>query len=221
VGIPATATAATTKARKVLVKAITGPIRAIGAVGGNKITFKVLECTVDGKHSNGNDLTADEAKQIKWVVKEAASKQSGNSYSHPAAARSWSIPILASCSGCGAKALPKSPSFCILARAPERGVFSLQIATYKERLNRCWAGLGHALPAPAPYRLGRLTGFIYFAATTRACFWKKSQITSVALILFEVLPTMRSGNRLLPPAQVWPRPSTAMYTTCAPVPAAQ
>lgn len=79
-GIPATATAATTKARKVLVKAITGPIRAIGAVGGNKITFKVLECTVDGKGSNGNDLTADEAKQIKWVVKEATSKQSGNSY---------------------------------------------------------------------------------------------------------------------------------------------
>ena len=79
-GIPAKATAATPKARKLLVKAITGPIRAIGAVGGNKITFKVLDCTVDGKNSNGNDLTADEAKQIKWVIKEATSKQSGNTY---------------------------------------------------------------------------------------------------------------------------------------------
>ncbi len=79
-GIPAKATAATTKARKLLVKAITGPIRAIGAVGGNKITFKVLNCTVDGKNSNGSDLTTDEAKQIKWVVKEATSKHSGNTY---------------------------------------------------------------------------------------------------------------------------------------------
>lgn len=79
-GAPATATAATTKARKVLVKAITGPIRAIGAVGGNKITFNVLECTVDGKSSNGSDLTTDEAKQIKWVIKEATSKKSGDSY---------------------------------------------------------------------------------------------------------------------------------------------
>ncbi len=39
------ATTAKPKVRKVLVKEITGPIRAIS---GEKITFELLKCTVDG-----------------------------------------------------------------------------------------------------------------------------------------------------------------------------
>jgi len=68
-GVPATAVKA--KVRTVLVKEMTGPIRAIP---GEKITFKILKCTVDGKASDGSDLTDDEAKKINWVIKEATSK---------------------------------------------------------------------------------------------------------------------------------------------------
>ena len=67
-------------ARKVRVQAITGPIRAMNAVGGTKLSFKLLECTVDGRTSDGRDLTAEEAKQIKWLAREATSKPWGKSY---------------------------------------------------------------------------------------------------------------------------------------------
>lgn len=69
-----------TGARKVRVQAITGPIRAMNAVGGTKLSFKLLACTVDGRASDGRDLTAEEAKQIKWLAREATSKPWGKNY---------------------------------------------------------------------------------------------------------------------------------------------
>lgn len=53
------------------IKEIAGPVRAIS---GEKITFKVLKLTVDGRTSDGSDLTSDEAKKIQWVIKEATAK---------------------------------------------------------------------------------------------------------------------------------------------------
>lgn len=59
-----------TGTRKVRVQAITGPIRTTNAVGGTKLGFRLMECTVDGRKSDGRDLTPDEARQIKWLVRE-------------------------------------------------------------------------------------------------------------------------------------------------------
>lgn len=70
----------TTGVRKVRVQAITGPIRAMNAVGGTRLAFQLLECTVDGRKSDGRDLTADEARQIQWLAREATGKPWGKSY---------------------------------------------------------------------------------------------------------------------------------------------
>lgn len=65
------APAAQPKVRKIRVKSITGPIRVVNALSCSVITFKLVACSIDGKKSDGRDLTADEAKKIKWVIKEA------------------------------------------------------------------------------------------------------------------------------------------------------
>lgn len=61
------------KIRKVQVKSITGPIRVLNALNCSVITFKQVECSIDGKKNDGRDLTAGEAQKIKWVIKEAHS----------------------------------------------------------------------------------------------------------------------------------------------------
>ena len=56
------------------------------------------------------------------------------------------------------------------------------------------------IPEPPPAARYRYY-YIIFARGSK-CFWKKIQMTSVALILSDFLPTMNSGSRLLPPALV-------------------
>ena len=57
--------------RKILVKEITGPIRAIL---GEKITFEILQCSIDGRPAPASELRADELGQIKWVIKQAVNQ---------------------------------------------------------------------------------------------------------------------------------------------------
>lgn len=48
--------------------------------GGDELTFEVLECLIDGKRSKRSDLSEEEAKQIKWIIKEATRQPSGQSF---------------------------------------------------------------------------------------------------------------------------------------------
>ena len=57
--------------RKILVKEITGPIRAIL---GEKITFEILQVSIDGRPAPASELRADELGQIKWVIKQAVNQ---------------------------------------------------------------------------------------------------------------------------------------------------
>lgn len=57
--------------RIVLIKEITGPIRA---TSGDEVEFELRQCSVNGVNSDGGDLTEVEAKLIHWVLRQALTK---------------------------------------------------------------------------------------------------------------------------------------------------